>query len=106
MYTRIPDLDEVPGECDPLEWDALLDDSEGEHRLCCGCLMTRSFNDHGVYFVACAMHRAAAEVTDALSLLLGVLNRDRDGDYFICQEAEARVDAVWAALKKTTGETP
>lgn len=88
---------------DPAEWDALLDDSEGEHRLCCGCLMTRSNRDHGVYLIRCPLHRHAGAINEALGLLLGVINRDKDGDYFIPQEADHRVNEALAALKKAGG---
>jgi hypothetical protein len=93
-------------EDDPQAYDALLDGSEGEHASDCGCRMVRSYHGSGVYLIRCPLHRSASDLRDALDLLLGVLNRDKDGDYVICQEAKDRIDAAWAALKATKGGTP
>jgi hypothetical protein len=91
-------------EKDPDAYDALLGDNEGENTLDCGCNMVRSYRDHGVFLIQCPLHRSAKDLLDSLDLLLGVLNRDKDGDYFICQEAEHRVEAAMAAVQVATGK--
>ena len=96
--------DESFEEKDPDAFDTLLGDNEGECTLDCGCRMVRSYQDHSVFLMQCPMHRSAKDLLDSLNLLLGVLNRDKDGDYFICQEAEHRVEAAMAAVQKANGK--
>ena len=111
------DLNEIPvgkdpqepeeflDEHDPETHDALLHDNEGDHTLDCGCKMTRSYHDHGVFLIRCPTHREAKAVQEALNSLLCSLNRDKDGNgsCFICQEDEQAVEAAWEALDKAGG---
>lgn len=51
-----------------------------------------------------ALLAAAPDLLAALQALMFVMNRDDDGDYFICSEAKSDIAAAREAIAKATGQ--
>ena len=91
-------------EHDPENYNALLDTDLDNMFLDCGCELTRSHHDNTVYLIWCPLHGTAEALRQSLGQLLCVLNRDKDGDYFICREGQPKVRAAREAFLKARGE--
>lgn len=81
----------------PEEYAALLQDDEGDCILDCGCYMTRSYSDQGVYFVQCPMHQKAEEMHRLLAELAEGVDMEWHGDphdtvAMVCQYCGAVLD--------------
>jgi hypothetical protein len=50
-----------------------------------------------------ARDASSSELLAALEGVLGVMNKDSDGDYFICSEAEQTIENARAVVAKATG---